>query len=44
MPVDRTTDGTQPEASRVINFWVMGTIFTDGADNSLITARVEAHA
>jgi len=28
----------------VINFWVTGTIFTDGSDNSLITARVEDHA
>jgi hypothetical protein len=27
----------------VINFWVMGAIFTDGPDNRLITTRVEDH-
>src|SRR6266702_7796796 len=42
--VDRTTAATQPEASKVINFWAMRTIFTDGSDNGLITARVEDHA
>jgi hypothetical protein len=44
MPVDRTTDATQLEAGEVINFCVVGTIFTGGADNGLITARVEDRA
>jgi hypothetical protein len=44
VPVDRTTAATQPEASEVINFCVMGTIFGDGLGNGLITARVEEHA
>jgi len=38
VPVDRTTAATQSEASEVINFWVMGSIFTDVPDNGLITA------
>lgn len=44
MLVDRTAVATQLEVREVIIFWVVGTIFTGGADNGLINTGVEAHA
>jgi hypothetical protein len=40
MPVDRTTAATQPEASKVINFWFRGSIIGVGSDHDTVSIRV----